>query len=313
MEALLADLGRPNPHRRLRQDRGAALHAAPGRRTRTSPVDGRFLLQRHVGRSELNSRNGLYDSAVQKPKYAPRCWRLLKPAALLLVLLLSLAVGMFFWTADEMREGETLMRDRQWLLALRMAADPAQLLGGPATLQLTREINALGSPWFLMLLVGGSAGVLAAARFWRMALFLVVTTVAGALVDTALKGIFDRARPDLVPHEVMVTNASFPSGHAFGAAMTYLTMAALLSRLIRQPVARVLLMFLAVGVAVAVGVCRVALGVHWPSDVLAGWAAGAAWALASWMIADWTGWIGPHGVALPNSIASFDRGDESSR
>jgi undecaprenyl-diphosphatase len=226
--------------------------------------------------------------------------RFFEPAALLLVLLLSLAAGVLVWTADEMREGETLMRDRQWLLAFRMPNDPTQLLGGAPIRQLAREITTLGSPWFLMLLVVGSAGVLAAARLWRMACFLVMATVAGALFNTVLKEIFARARPDLVSHEVIVSNASFPSGHAFGAAMIYLTLAALLSRRIQQPAARGLLLILAIGVTAAVGLSRIALGVHWPSDVLAGWAAGAAWALACWMIVDWTGWIAPRSVSLMN-------------
>ena len=238
---------------------------------------------------------------------------MLEPAALLLVLLLSLAAGLLFWTADEMREGETMMRDRQWLLALRMTADPAQLLGGSTTLQLAREVTALGSPWFLMLLVGGSAGVLAASRHWRMAIFLVAATVAGAMFNTGLKQVFARARPDLVPHEVIVTNASFPSGHAFGAAMIYLTLAALLSRRIQQPAARTLLLVLAIGVTAAVGISRVALGVHWPSDVLAGWAAGAAWALASWTIADWTGWIARRSEALANAVESPSAADKPLR
>jgi len=132
-------------------------------------------------------------------------------------------------------------------------------------------------------------------------MFLVAATVAGAMFNTGLKQVFARARPDLVPHEVIVTNASFPSGHAFGAAMIYLTLAALLSRRIQQPAARVLLLVLAIGVTAAVGVSRVALGVHWPSDVLAGWAAGAAWALASWMIAGWIGWLAPRSEAPPRA------------
>ena len=250
---------------------------------------------------------------LHKTRLAWQSRRLLEPAALLLVLLLSLTAGLLFWTADEMREGETMMRDRQWLLALRMTADPAQLLGGSTTLQLAREVTALGSPWFLMLLVGGSAGVLAASRHWRMAILLVAATVAGAMFNTGLKQVFARARPDLVPHEVIVTNASFPSGHAFGAAMIYLTLAALLSRRIQQPAARVLLLVLAIGVTAAVGISRVALGVHWPSDVLAGWAAGAAWALASWTIADWTGWIARRSEALANAVESPSAADKPLR
>lgn len=231
----------------------------------------------------------------------------LEPAILLAVLLLSLAAGVFVWTADEMREGETLLRDRQWLLALRVPEHADQLLGGAAALQLAREVTTLGSPWFLMLLVGGVAAVLAAARFWRLALFIVVATSAGAMLNTGLKQAFARTRPDLVPHEVVAANASFPSGHAFGAAMVYLTLAALLARRIEQRTARALLLALAIGVAAAVGISRVALGVHWPSDVLAGWAAGAAWAFASWLVADVTGWLAPrHSAGRLRAAADRD-------
>ncbi len=125
----------------------------------------------------------------------------------------------------------------------------------------------------------------------RLATFIVVSTSGGALLNTGLKHVFERARPDLVPHEVIVANASFPSGHAFGAAMVYLTLAALLTFRMQPRAARVILLALAIGLSLAVGVSRVALGVHWPSDVLAGWAAGSAWALANWFIANATGWF----------------------
>lgn len=142
-----------------------------------------------------------------------------------------------------------------------------------------------------MLLLGGVGGVLIAMHQRRLALFIVVATSGGALLNTGLKHAFERARPDLVPHEVIVANASFPSGHAFGAAMVYLTLASLLTFRMQPRAARVILLVLAIGVALAVGVSRVALGVHWPSDVLAGWAAGSARALANWMIANATGWF----------------------
>ncbi len=129
-----------------------------------------------------------------------RTRHLLAPTALLLILLVSLAAGVFFWTADEMREGETLLRDRQWLLALRAPNDVASLLGGASALQLAREVTALGSPWFLVVLVGGVGGVLFAMHQRRLATFIVVSTSGGALLNTGLKHVFERARPDLVPH-----------------------------------------------------------------------------------------------------------------
>ena len=226
------------------------------------------------------------------PTLQPSRFRhLIEPTALLLVLLLSLAAGAFVWTVDEMREGETMLRDRQWLLALRVPSQSEHLLGGAPALQLAREVTALGSPWLLCLLVGGVAAVLMAMRQRRLALFILVSTSAGASFNAALKLGFERTRPDLVPHEVIVTNASFPSGHAFGAAMVYLTLAALLTLRLELRAPRAVLLGLAIGVTLAVGVSRIALGVHWPSDVLAGWAVGSAWALATWMVANATGWF----------------------
>jgi undecaprenyl-diphosphatase len=163
-------------------------------------------------------------------------------------------------------------------------------LGGAATLQLAREVSALGSPW-LWFLVGAVAAVLMAMRQLRLALFIVVSTLTGATFNTVLKHGFARLRPDLVPHDVIVANASFPSGHAFGAAMVYLTLASLLTLRLEPWGARATLLALAIALTLAVGVSRVVLGVHWPSDVLAGWSAGSAWALAAWLIATVTGWF----------------------
>jgi undecaprenyl-diphosphatase len=105
------------------------------------------------------------------------------------------------------------------------------------------------------------------------------------LLSTLLKDVFDRPRPSVVPHLSYVATSSFPSGHSLMAAVVYLTLGSLLARLVQS--ARLKLYFLSVAVVLAclVGMSRVYLGVHYPTDVLAGWAAGLAWAVLCWLLA----------------------------
>ena len=107
------------------------------------------------------------------------------------------------------------------------------------------------------------------------------------LLSSGLKGLFDRPRPDLVPHAVEVYTMSFPSGHATLSAVTYLTLGALLARVQPRRRVKAYLLGVAVLLAVLIGASRVYLGVHWPTDVLAGWCVGAAWAMLCWTVATW--------------------------
>jgi undecaprenyl-diphosphatase len=101
----------------------------------------------------------------------------------------------------------------------------------------------------------------------------------------ALKNWFERPRPDIIVHELYRSTASFPSGHATMSALVYLTLAALVVRVIRDRRLKASVLAVAVLLTGLVGVTRVYLGFHWPSDVLAGWALGAAWALGFWTMA----------------------------
>jgi undecaprenyl-diphosphatase len=117
------------------------------------------------------------------------------------------------------------------------------------------------------------------------ALLVFVAVDGGLLLSTLLKMEFDRPRPDLVAHAVRVYTASFPSGHATLSAVTYLTLGALLTRVVPKRRIKVFFMGLAIFLTLVVGASRVYLGVHWPSDVLAGWCVGAAWASLCWFVA----------------------------
>jgi undecaprenyl-diphosphatase len=208
--------------------------------------------------------------------------------ALLLALVLAAgAIWGFAELTDEVLEGETHAFDESILLALRSATDPAEPLGPGWLAESMRDVTALGSIIVLAFITLAAAGFLVLQRKAQAAALVLVAVGGGMLLSTLLKMGFDRPRPDLVPHGAVVYTASFPSGHSMMAAVTYLTLGALLARVQPRRRLKLYLLVLAILLTIAVGVSRVYLGVHWPTDVLAGWTLGAAWALLCWAGALW--------------------------
>jgi undecaprenyl-diphosphatase len=203
------------------------------------------------------------------------------------VALVAGCAWLFVELADEVLEGETRSFDRAVLLALRNAADPVQPWGPGWVAEMARDFTALGGFGVLTLLTAAAIGYLVLQRKRHAAILVLVAVAGGQLVSLALKAGFDRARPDLVPHGTLVHTASFPSGHAVMAAVTYLTLGALLARVHAQVAVKLYLLGMAVLLTALVGVTRVYLGVHWPTDVAAGWVLGAGWALLSSVVMQW--------------------------
>ena len=132
-----------------------------------------------------------------------------------------------------------------------------------------------------------TSGFLALDGKRHMALFVFGSLVGGFIASTSLKDLFVRPRPDLVPRSAYSSGASFPSGHSMMSAITYLTLGALLARSQERKRLKAYFFLVAALLTFMVGVSRVYLGVHWPTDVLAGWVAGAVWALLCWLAARW--------------------------
>lgn len=204
-------------------------------------------------------------------------------ATLLLVGLLVLGSGLL---AEEVLEGDTAAFDRSILLATRSASNPVDLLGPPWLQEMARDVTSLGSFAFLGFVLVAGVGYLLLVRKPALAAFMGLSVLGGELLSTILKLSFDRPRPD-IPHATRVFTASFPSGHAMLSAVTFLTVAALLTRVHADQRVKTYFLALAVFLTVAVGLSRVYLGVHYPTDVLAGWSVGSAWAILCWKISVW--------------------------
>lgn len=197
------------------------------------------------------------------------------------------ALFLFIALAEAVLEGETHAFDSAILQALRDPADPADPLG-PVWLEgAIRDITALGGTTVLLLMTLAAAGYLIIDDRRRTALFISVAVGGGTLIGNLAKLVVARPRPDLVAHLVEVQTYSFPSGHATSAAVTYLTLGALLARVQPRRRIKAYIIGVALGLTLLVGTSRVYLGVHWPSDVLAGWVLGAGWAMLCWAVARW--------------------------
>ena len=146
------------------------------------------------------------------------------------------------------------------------------------------DFTALGGGITLMLVTTLVAGYMLVTQRWRLALAVVATIIGGTTLVVLLKQLFDRARPDVVTHLAEFNNASFPSGHAANSAVVYLTLAVLLARSERRHAARIYLVSVGVAMTLAIGISRIYLGVHWPTDVLGGWIVGGSWAALTGLV-----------------------------
>jgi len=205
-------------------------------------------------------------------------------ADLLSILAVLLGLWGFIGLAAAVHQGNTQKVDEWLLRALRQREDPANPLGPVWLEESVRDITALGGVPVLALVVAGVSGFLLIRGQYSALGLLLAALISGGLLNMVLKDLFDRPRPVLVPHLLRVGNASFPSGHAMLSAVVYLTLGAFLGNFLKQRRFKVYALGLALAVSCLIGITRVYLGVHYPTDVLAGWTVGVVWALL-WSLA----------------------------
>ncbi len=206
------------------------------------------------------------------------------PWPLVVGTMLIAALWVLIHLASEVREGGVLGFDRSLMTAMRVPGQPG-VPGGPRWLpSMMRDFTGLGGGPVLTVVVTLVSTFLILRRQWRPAVLIGVATISGGVAIALAKSFFARTRPDLVDHLVDVTSKSFPSGHAGNSAIVYLTLAAVMFPVIREARLRIFVLVAALLLVATIGASRVYLGVHWPSDVLAGWLFGALWALGWWYV-----------------------------
>lgn len=203
-------------------------------------------------------------------------------------LIAFLVIVMSLWSfaeiVDEVFEGDSELFDRSVLEALRTPGDLSDPLGPAWLEQAVRDVTALGSSAVLVLISVAVIGFLVLERKPRTIGFLLLAVVGGLLLSLLLKAGFGRPRPDFLAHGQTVYTASFPSGHSMNAAIVYLTLGTILAQAHRNRAVKVYVLGTALVITALVGLSRIYLGVHWPTDVLAGWSAGAAWSVLCWLL-----------------------------
>lgn len=192
---------------------------------------------------------------------------------------------LFAEVTDEVLEPETPVVDELVLKALRANADGTDPIGPRWLERAVVNISALGSGPVVLVIVLISVGFLILGGRRRLALLIALCAGGTGVVMLALKELFDRGRPEIVQAMQAVPGQAFPSGHAMISAALYSTLGVLLARALGHRRLQLYTMAVAAALAFLIGATRVYMGVHYPTDVLAGWTVGLAWALLCGLVA----------------------------
>lgn len=178
------------------------------------------------------------------------------------------------------QHGQLAAFDRAGLLIWR-GGETLSPDGPPKLAEMVRDITALGGVLLRNLIALAAVTALLFMNRQRQAMVLTLTVVGGWILNSALKGLFARPRPEIVPHLMEAGGASFPSGHSFNGAVVWIAVTLVFAAHAARPSTRAAIVGSGIIVSAAIAWSRVWLGVHYPSDVIAGWLGGAGLALVA--------------------------------
>jgi len=233
-------------------------------------------------RSRL-SRNAM---PTVPPQPATRKWWHV-PIELRVLFPLLIIVGgtfLFLLLGDAVSEGTTQEFDEKIVRLVRDPNDPSKIRGPKWAMEIARDITALGGYFVLTLVTVAVCGFLALIGKQIALRIILISVLGGWIGGMGLKALFERQRPDVVEHLSHVQSSSFPSGHSMMSAVVYLTLGALLDRFFAGRWLRLYILGLAILLSFLVGCSRILMGVHYPTDVLAGWTAGLVWATLCYLL-----------------------------
>lgn len=209
---------------------------------------------------------------------------ILEPLVLLAFLTVGVCLSAFFEIADDVMEGDTHAMDTKILMLMRDGDNPQNPLGPTWVFETVRDISSLGGIAILTLVTVSAVIYLCMIKQWGQGVYLAVTVLIGTALSSLLKFGYARPRPDLVPHGSYTFTGSFPSGHSMMSAMVFLSVGMMLAKAQKSLPPKIFFLGLSVFLTILIGISRVYLGVHWPSDVLAGWMVGGACAITFWLV-----------------------------
>ena len=198
------------------------------------------------------------------------------------LLLASALLLSFVQIANAVVEGGQLSMDERLLLAMREEGSRTDPVGPTWLEEAMRDLTVLGGVVVVTLVTVVTLGFLLMLGEYRVALVVLLAVTTGGLASTLLKTAIGRPRPSVVEAVVTSGGLSFPSGHSLISAIIYPMLGALLTRVVPRRRAQAYIVGVSLSLTGVIGFSRVYLGVHYPSDVLAGWTLGLALSLLAW-------------------------------